>query len=157
LTLLRNYRPEVKLQRLLARPGGLTIEQALARATLNVEKLREQCTTAVDAKIEEIAALGIQAEINAQAIYALSDEIFALAGTFKMGEVSQAAYSLCALLSSPEGAKSAAAIRVHVDALRALRNPEIAANLAATAQVLQGLKNVSKRFGATDGLVVPRG
>lgn len=150
MTLLRSYRPEVRLQRLMERPGGLVIEQALARAEQNVEKLREQCTNAVDAKIEEIAALAAAADIQAAAIYALADEVYTLAATFKMGEASQAAYSLCALLSSEEGAKNRAAIRVHVDAMRALRNPAIAADGAATAQVLQGLKNVSKRYAAPD-------
>lgn len=148
MTLLRSYRPEIRLQHLMNRPNGLLIEQALARAANNVEKLRDQCTAAVDAKIEEIAALGMADAVDAGAIYALADEVYTLAATFKMGETSQAAYSLCALLSSEEGAKNRAAIRVHVDALRALRNPAIAADIAATGEVLQGLKNVSKRYAA---------
>ncbi|HYD88814.1 MAG TPA: hypothetical protein VEA80_15170 [Vitreimonas sp.] len=148
MTLLRSYRPEVRLQQMLARPGGLSIEQALANAQQGVETLRSQCTAAVDATIAKICALTTEgAEKNAKTIYALADEVFALAGTFDMTDVSKAAYSLCALLASEEGAKKGAAIRVHVEALKALRNPLVAADANARTKVLEGLVNVSKRYG----------
>jgi|GEM_PF-2963484 len=136
---------------MLARPGGLTVEQALANAQRGVETLRAQCTDAVDETIAKICALTSQgAEQNAKTIYALSDEVFALAGTFGMADVSKAAYSLCALLASDEGAKKGAAIRVHVEAMKALRNPVVAADAVARAKVLEGLVNVSKRFGKVE-------
>lgn len=146
---VRKYRPDVRLQSLLKRPGGLTVEEALANAERRLESLRGQCTDAVDAKIEVIAGLAVADGYDVAAIYALADEIFALAGTFGMSHVSRAAYSLCALLSSDEGARKSAAIRVHVEALRALRNPEVASDAPAAARVLEGLVAVSKRYAET--------
>lgn len=143
---IRKYRPDVRLRSLLNRPGGVSIEQALSEAARGIETLRVQCIGAVDAKIEEIAAAALDDTYCVPAVYALADEIFVLAGTFGLSDVSRAAYSLCALLSSDEGARKAAAVHVHVDALRALRNPVVASDSLAAAKVLDGLANVTKRY-----------
>ncbi len=103
---------------------------------------------------ENIAGLGAAARSDCTKgdLYFLASEIFAIAGSFDQGKVALAAESLCDLLAveggSPEvrdekpDAKLLAAVGVHVDALRALRVPEMAANEAGCRVLIDGLKSV---------------
>lgn len=152
---VRKYRPDVRLQDLLRRPGGITIDEALANAERGLQTLRTQCIDAVDTKIDEIAVQSVAEQYDPRSIYALADEIFALAGTFSLNEVSRAAYSLCTLLTSEKGARNVEAVRVHVEALRLLRDPAVVNDSLAAGRVLEGLVKVSRRFTEADEAKAP--
>lgn len=150
---VRKFEPDAKLKKMLDQPGGVTAEQALARAKQGLESIREDCLGATDEKIASLHALAGGAEAGrGEKMYRLSNEVFAEAGGFGLGELSAVAHSLCSLLAAHEGAPPPrAAAMVHVEAMRALRRPELAGDKAARMAVLQGLRGVVQKFSAPGG------
>ncbi len=156
-----SFHPEKRLALALRRPGGLSVEEAIARAGLRLESVRDKCVAALDEKIKALAAEAPTDEAHNR-ICALATEIFGLAGTFGLIELAQAAQSLCALLASKSdcpaasagapnvGEKFAASVRVHIDALRTLRRPELAGDAVARAAVVQGLRQVASRTAGAE-------
>ncbi len=145
---MRTFRPATRLVRIMAEPGGISVAQALKQADHALESTREGCLAEIDLKVEqvvELAAAGLS-ETNLAAIRQRAGEIFGEAGAFGLTELSAAAHSLSRLLSAGRG--SPAAIAVHVDAVRALRRPELSGDQAARAEVLRQLRNVVDRFQA---------
>ncbi|MES1199523.1 MAG: hypothetical protein ABUS48_06050 [Pseudomonadota bacterium] len=114
------------------------MDVAVARAHDGIAEVREAGVAAVDDKIAAILLMGADAP---EATYRLSNEIFAEAGAFDLAEVSAAAFSLCCLLSSARGAGSPEAIRVHLNALRALRRADAPAGV-----ILAGLSAIVARY-----------
>lgn len=148
MTVVRRFTPEVRLKTLLAEPGGLKVGQALQRAEEGIESIRGDCLTAIDRKIEEISQSALT-DANDARIYTLANEVFAEAGVFKLDEISAVAHSLCELLSVGDSDKlPREAIRVHCDAMRALRSPAIAANKQMRDLVLGELRGLSQRFAS---------
>lgn len=147
MTNVRRFHPEVRLKKLLAEPGGMTAGEAIERADAKLEEIRGDCLSAVDDKLTELSALvkSDQPERGAR-MYRCANEIFAEAGTFGLAELSAAAHSLCSLLARTEDTKvPEASVKVHIDAMRALRNPDVAGNKAARAAVLSGLRGLALR------------
>lgn len=142
---VKMFHPPNSLRDLAGRPGGLSIEDALAGAEKGLDSIREECIAAIDAKIEGIARLLTAEGGDREAAYRLANEVFSESGAFGLSALSQAAYSLCSLLCSPSGAKCQSSLRVHVDALFALRGP---GDERSRAAVLAGLNAVSARFAA---------
>ncbi len=143
---MRTFHPVVRLAKLMNEPGGVTMAQALERADKALEATRDNCLVEIDKKIEEVVALaaaGLDTS-NLMAIRQRAGEIFGEAGAAGLSELSSAAQSLSRLLTAGRG--SPAAIAVHVDAVRALRRPELAGNLQARAEVLRQLRKVVDRF-----------
>lgn len=146
---IKYYYPENRLAKLIRTPGGITVADALARATQNVEDLRGNYDAVLDGKIAELGLLAADDAVMAtpdvlQAIYGLSNEIFCEAGSFGYIELSQAAYSLCEFLTRKrDHHQFIAGIRVHTDAMRLLRHPGVSEDATARIAVLQGLKRVS--------------
>lgn len=142
---MRKFYPEVRLRRLLKESGGSRREDMIDRAAERLEEIRAKCLTAIDAKVERVSGLALStSDEGIELCYDLSNEIFAEAGTFDLTELSAAAHSLCSLLSA--GNAPAGAIRVHVDAMRALRRPEIAGNKHMRAAVLAELRGLVDRI-----------
>ncbi|WP_395646725.1 hypothetical protein [Terricaulis sp.] len=142
---MKVFRPEIRLKKLLKMPGGISVDTALDRAEEGVESLRESGVAAIDEKIGRIAQCA-RTGAETEEAYRLANEIFNEAGVFGLVELSQAASSLCKLLSSEEGARNGAAFRVHADTLLALRNPGICGNAANRRAVLAGLHRITERF-----------
>lgn len=146
---MRKFRPALKLTRTLAEPGGIDTSRAITQAQRGLDSVRAYCLTAIDEKIESIALLAAGQDANhAAEIYDLANQIFGEAGAFGLLELSEAAHSLCSLLSCANGARSAAAISVHVNALRRLRRADIGADMDARSAVLTGLRAVTARFAS---------
>jgi chemotaxis protein histidine kinase CheA len=150
MSVVRTFHPEVRLKKLLVEPGGMKAGDALYQATERLDDIREDCLSAVDAKIE---ALTLRAqsedETRLEDIYRTANEIFAEAGAFGLGELSAAAHSLCSLVATGAKTRAAnAAISVHIDAMRVLRNPDIAGDAAARAAVIAGLRGLGARLAA---------
>ncbi|MEQ1809762.1 MAG: hypothetical protein ABL889_07545 [Terricaulis sp.] len=148
MTVVRRFYPEVRLKKLLSSNGGIRTDEALLRAGRNLDEIREACLSGVDTKIERLVALSaIGGQEASDECYEAANEIFAEAGVFGLNELSAVAHSLCALLSVAERAKvPAAAIKVHADAMRALRTPSIAQNEKVRQAVLSELQVLAQRF-----------
>lgn len=144
----RRFRPSYSITRKMRAPGGMTLAAALERAEQALEDVRASCVTAIDAKIDRLVHLAGAGAIGDE-MYDLAGEVFSEAGTFGLKEVSAAAHSLCELLSSDAGAKARAAVNVHVDALRALRHPDVCDDDERRVAVLRGLQAVAARFSET--------
>jgi hypothetical protein len=147
MTEVRKFHPEVRLKKLLSEAGGITAGQALDRANDGIESIREDCLAAVDGKLTQLSTLlTTEGERRGLAMYKCANEVFAEAGVFGLAELSAAAHSLCSLLANVDEARlPRPAIQVHIDAMRALRRPDVAGDKNARAAVLSGLRGLAKR------------
>lgn len=150
MTAIRKFFPEVRLKAMVDDPRGARCEDMLERAAENIESVRDDCLAGIDSQIEQIHELVQRANaLSFGDVHRLANDIFALAGALGLDELSQAAYSLCALLdrSDPQ-AIPPAAIRVHVDTMRALRRREIASNGQLRKATLAELRALVARLTA---------
>lgn len=148
MSVVRRFRPENRLAKMLDTPGGVSIGVALSKASAALESIRESCMQALDQKLVVLANMAARPESAArdETMYLIANEIFSESGSFGLSELSAAAYSLCTLLDSAERTSTrAATIRVHIDSMRALRHPDLAGDQAARAAVLQGLRDLTAR------------
>lgn len=147
MTRARFFFPEVRLKRLLEEPGGMRVKDALNRADEAIESVRDNCLAAID---EKITAIGVYEEGSAEQsrrCYTLANEIYAEAGLLGLAELSDVAHNLCEMLSrAGEGRVSKRAVRVHVDAMHALRSPGVAANRQLRAAVVTELHHLTARL-----------
>lgn len=147
MTKVRKFFPEVRLKAMANDPNGRRCTDLVERALENVELVRDDCLGGVDDQIQRIHDLVQNLDAaSLRQVHALANDIFALAGAFGLDELSQAAYSLCALLDNCTGVTPAAAIRVHVEAMRALRRQEIASNRHLRAATLTELRTLVERL-----------
>jgi hypothetical protein len=148
MTQARKFTPENRLRKLMEAPGGISVQQALHRATGNMESIRGATMAAIDAKIESLAALAAGEEAGRlDSIYRLSNEVFAESGSFGLAELSVVAHNLCSLIAGAEKVPNAALV-VHIDAMRLLRKPELAGDASARGAVLAGLRGMNKRLAS---------
>ncbi len=153
MAVVRTFVPEVRLKRLLATGDGIRTSQALERAGFQLDHIRADCLAAIDAKIERVFTHAQErSETGFEQCYVVSNEIYAEAGVFGLGELSAAAHSLCSLLSVQDRSKvPAAAIKVHIDAMRALRTPQVESSDTMRKAVLTELESLARRFASSAG------
>ncbi len=139
---------ENRLAKVMRKPGGVRVEDALQRADENLEDIREECLASVDEQLDQIERMAREAgasptEPASLAIYQLSNDIHAVAGVFGLTELGHAAFSLCELVDRlrARGRWSQPAVEVHLSAFRLLRNPDGATDRSA---VLDGLRRVTE-------------
>jgi hypothetical protein len=145
------FKYENRLAKSVVTRGGMSASEALTAATRAVEEIREPTIAEIDANLAEIYALGEELkaggafeETALQKMYICSNRVVAMGGVFGLGELGQAAYSLCELVSRFQTLERFqwSMIQVHLDGLRLLRNPgEHAAVIRE--QVLAGLRQVA--------------
>lgn len=145
---VRFFFPELRLKQLLEEPGGITIADALMRADDAIEASRDAGLKAIDEKIAAIAACEREdAGDTNDKCYKLSNEIYAEAGMMRLSELSDVAHNLCELLSAGASeAVSKRAIRVHIDAMRALRSPAASSSRELRRAVLEELHRLTARL-----------
>jgi hypothetical protein len=141
---VRKFMPVNRLAKALNDPTGLLMSQALKHAGSNLEKVRPQLVASLDRKLDALRDLAPIAEEAREEFYRTAREVYADAGALGFVHMSQAALSLCDLFVAvvPE-ARFRAGIKVHVDAIMALRS---AAGDAAKPQreaILKGLFAIS--------------
>jgi hypothetical protein len=143
------FKYENRLAKTVGGSGGMTAQQAIPAAQARVEQVREPTLVEIDTDIREIFALGALLKEGCdraalQQIYACANRIVATAGVFGLGELGQAAYCLCELVSrfQSTGRFSAVMIDVHADGLRLLRHPTDHPRAHREA-VLAGLREVA--------------
>lgn len=151
MTLIRHPAPKLRLTRLLSRPDGLTVAEALERADARLAEIVPPCATALHEALDQLAAAcarlqGAPADEAAQgAAYRAADEVLGLAGPAKAEDLGAAAYSLCDLIDRFQtGAPfRPQAVQVHLDALSLLRRPASeTGGEACRRAVLDGLTRV---------------
>jgi hypothetical protein len=155
MTVVRTFRPENRLAKAVDRPGGVTVGDAVSRATEQLEAVRGECMSALDEKIASIEALTLGAAFSSSGedirrVYDLANEILNEAGVFALVELSEAGRSLCDLTGGArkDAALDVRAIRVHVAAMKSLRRPEVHGDAATRAAVLEGLRQVTAKVAA---------
>jgi hypothetical protein len=153
MTVVRKFRPDTKLKVMLANKGGIRVREALERAQSNLDEIRDECLNALDVKLQEIAACRNDV-LQRERCYRLSNEIFAEAGAFGLTELSDAAHSLCVLLGADAVSSEQKAINVHLDAMRALRRPNVAKNAALRGAVIAELRVLTVRLSKEDAAAV---
>ena len=147
----KTFKYENRLAKSVVSSGGLSATEALKRAEAAVEQVREPTLAEIDASLKEIYGLGddlqgadTAGEEALQRMYACANRVVAMGGVFGLGELGQAAYSLCELVSRFQTLDRFHwnMIRVHLDGLKLLRNP--ADHPAAIrTEVLNGLRQVA--------------
>jgi hypothetical protein len=146
---VRKFKPDLRLVKLAAEPGGIRISDALRRADERLAVMRDECVAAIDGQIEALASFAqSQSADGLKAAHRTANEVFALAGTFGLKELSAAAHSLREMLGHGKVAAGSvpwAGVQVHVDALRNLRHPDIRGDQSARIAIVEGLKKVSAR------------
>lgn len=141
---VRKFMPVNRLAKALNDPTGLLMSQALKHAGANVENMRPQLVAALDRKLDALRDLAPSAEEAKDDFYRTAREVYADAGALGFVHISQAALSLCDLFVSvvPEG-RFRAGIKVHVDAITALRSAEGDAAKPQREAILEGLFAIS--------------
>jgi hypothetical protein len=147
----KTFKYENRLAKSVVTRGGMSAAEALQAAHEAVEQVREPTIAEIDATLAEIFELGDRMKaLNAfdeealHRMYICSNRVVAMGGVFGLGELGQAAYSLCELVSRFQTLERFQwdMIRVHVDGLRLLRHPgDFAA--AVRAEVLAGLRQIT--------------
>ncbi len=149
MSLPRVFKVENKLAKVVSRPGGKTIKEALQSAETNIESVRDQCMTALEEKAGNLARIaggdrGEGAMATLDRLYDVSNAIFGVAGAFGLEALAEAACSLCDVIHRFRSGESVrwSAVDVHVDGIRLL-----AGGLTRGAdEILEGLRKVRARF-----------
>jgi hypothetical protein len=149
------FKYENRLAKSMTTKGGMSAAEALSAAQKAVELVRDPTIAEIDANLAEIYELGEQLqtanafdEAALQKMYVCANRVVAMGGVFGLGELGQAAYSLCELVSRFQTLERFQwqMIRVHLDGLRLLRSPGDHA-AAIRDEVLNGLRQVATSVG----------
>lgn len=149
------FKYENRLAKSVSTKGGMSAAEALSAAQKAVDAVRDPTIAEIDANLKEIYGLGEQLKTtNAfdedalQQMYICANRVVAMGGVFGLGELGQAAYSLCELVSRFQTMERFQwqLVQVHLDGLRLLRNPGDHA-AAIRDQVLAGLRQVATSVG----------
>jgi hypothetical protein len=147
----KTFKYENRLAKSIVTKGGMSASEALHAAQQAVEQVREPTIAEIDASLGEIYALGDQLkaantgdEEALQKMYICANRVVAMGGVFGLGELGQAAYSLCELVSRFQTLERFhwSMIQVHIDGLRLLRHPGDHA-AATREEVLKGLRHIA--------------
>jgi hypothetical protein len=145
------FKYENRLAKSIVTKGGMSASEALNAAQAAVNEMREPTIAEIDANLKEIYGLadqmkagGVFDEERLQKMYVCANRVVAMGGVFGLGELGQAAYSLCELVSRFQTLErfQSSMIQVHADGLRLLRNPGDHA-AAIREEVLNGLRQVA--------------
>ena len=151
MTSAKTFKIENRLAKSVVTKGGMRAKEALSAAQAAVDEMRDPTIAEIDASLQEIYALGERLkgatafdEEALQRMYVRANRVVAMGGVFGLGELGQAAYSLCELVSRFQTLErfSWQMVQVHLDGLRLLRTPGDHA-AAIREQVLAGLRQVA--------------
>jgi hypothetical protein len=143
----RVFKVPNRLAKVVRLPGGKTVAEAVRGAEARVEMARERCVATLDDKVRQLASFAELGRYNAAAgldgLYNVSNQIYGVAGTFRLDALAEAAYGMCDLVDGFRGADEVnwAAIDVHVDGMRLLA----AGGEAGGETVVEGLRQVRAR------------
>jgi hypothetical protein len=143
------HRPN-RLAQCLNAPGGIKAEDALFRAGAAIEMRRDKGLEHIEQRLDQlghlIANVGASPSEGARKdLHRLSNDVLSVAALFGREGLGDAAYSLCELLTDLEArhAWDAAPVRVHYEAMRILRTPDLISP-EAQARLVKELHKVSR-------------
>lgn len=149
MTAIRMFKPNVRLAKLAVEPGGIRVGDAVRRAGENLNTIRASSLTAIDQFIDSLDRwVASKSGEDVGANYKTAKEVFGLAGTYGLAELSLAAHSLCEMLAHGKVAAHSvpwAHVKVHVDAMKKLRQPALDGDVNARKAIIEGLRMVSAR------------
>lgn len=135
-----------RLAEVMKAPGGISVEEALARVEAGLKALSEPAHEAIAGKVAELESIAAAPDGGAGRVaeaYALAGEIVNVAGSLDMPQLFAAAYSLCDVLDHFRvGPFSRQAFEVHVRALHLILTH---GEGPAMKGVVDGLKAVKDR------------
>lgn len=139
---------ENRLAEVMRDPGGIRVAEAMDRAAQNLELAKSACLAAMDEQLTELEGVCAEGgrhppDDTKRRIYDLSNDVVAVAGTFDLAELGQAAFSLCELVDRLRGLErwNQAAVEVHLSACRLLRHPDT----SDRSSVVDGLRKLTQR------------
>ena len=144
------FKYENRLAKSVVSSGGMSAAEALSKAQAAVEEVREPTLAEIDSSLGEIYGLGAQMKAEApgedalQRMYVCANRVVAMGGVFGLGELGQAAYSLCELVSRFQTLERFHfnMVQVHLDGLKLLRSPAEHPT-AIRQEVLAGLRQLA--------------
>jgi predicted butyrate kinase (DUF1464 family) len=144
------------VNRLASRAGsrGVTKTDAVAKASANVETLRDVNMNCIDENLEKLRNLLLStkkySEASVQELYDASNSIFGTSALFGLDALGRGAYSLCELLSQFEAAQvwSAPAVKIHLDSMGVLRKLNGIDDAAKATEIVKSLFNLVQHFEA---------
>jgi hypothetical protein len=143
--------PRTRLAALVARPGGVWRDEAIAEATRRVEALRIPYMEVIDEMIGQLEAASSRQpqDERLMLLTQLSDRIITLAGTFGLTSLMEAAKRLCDLTQAlgTRGIADRGQIAVHIRAIRLFGPLAQPVSEEAAQNVLSELRRVLQHFG----------
>jgi len=141
------------INRLAWRVGqkGVSRSDAIARATANVETMRDEGLLYIDSNLDRLEVLMSAARRgerpSLRELYESSDAIGGTAGVFGLPALGKAAFSLCELLSQFEELADwkPEAVEVHINGMRILRRLSLSEDEANVALMLKDLAKLTAR------------
>ena len=139
-----------RLSLLLHQPGGMTVAEASAAASVRLGNMQPEAIASIDTMIARMAALGpplAQGPDKAalDELYVLANAVFGTAGLFGLNAVGEVAYSLCDLIDRlrASGTWHPLAVQVHLNGLALAR----ATGGDGAHAVARGLRRVAGSIG----------
>ena len=119
MSVVRYIAYENRLSKLITKPGGKTVDEAVQDAEASLASLADACLADIDRLIGELTA----ASGDDQARYVAAREIAGLAAICQLPRLGEAAHSLCVLIDNAEtsGRPHRDAIDVHISTVQLLR------------------------------------
>lgn len=152
MTKVRIFTVENELARVVKKPGGQTVDQALKAAESRIEAVRDVSVASLAEKTEQMIAAAAAARRSGNPedfgpVYDLSNAIYGVASAFELTALSEAAFSLCDLADSfrSGGEANWPAVDVHIDGIRLLATLGDKAGAAGADSILEGLRRVRAR------------
>ncbi len=152
---VRKFRVHSRIARLAIGHGGITVAEALKRASVALEEMRPPCIQMIDDCLAEIdrrfgPLASDRADEPLEDLYTLSSCVIDVAGALPNSGLDQAANALCELvdLTLGSGQVGWVAFDVHIRALHLLRAHGASLSEQRRRAVITGLRDVViKRFG----------
>jgi len=159
----KKFKVKTRLSTLAFTPGGISAKDALARADVAIEKMRDPALAAIDQTLAEMEARFGAAAANRdneppEDLYILSSNIIDAAVCVRQTSIDQAAKAMCDLvdLSGEMGVWDWEAVDLHLSSLRMLRLAGESMSERERMAVLDGLLKVTrKRIGDPKSLAQP--
>ena len=151
MSLVRRISHPNRLTHFVNTPDGIPLADAIAAADAKLAEIKPPGLVHIDAVMAELEAKAPAnpSEVQVERLYRIANELAGVGAVFGLPALGHAAYSLCELLDvlRHSGSWNAAAVGVHLDGLRLLRQEDAGLlTPAAIATVLTGLDQVVARF-----------
>ncbi|TPW06121.1 MAG: Uncharacterized protein FD125_395 [bacterium] len=157
MIIITHPRRRNRLATLINSPGGISVGIALAQARDNIEAMRGQAMTVIDAGISALEAVPApatreEAPASLDHAYRAATSVIDAAGPFELFDLCRAAAGLCDLIGAidPEQPFDWRIVTVHARSLRLLQTLPLEA-ARERAHILESLSEVIQRKLAQPG------